>query len=69
MAVWDPSMPQEDRIRARITDIVRSRGHRAPEPPSMPPAARIEPPLVRSRGPVPLMADTRTAAPRTAIPR
>jgi S-DNA-T family DNA segregation ATPase FtsK/SpoIIIE len=69
---WDPSMPTEDRIRARISDVVRSRVQRTPPasaavPPPL--AARMEPPLMRPRGPVPLMADTRgVARPLAAAP-
>ena len=72
MAVWDPSMPQEDRIKARISDVIRTRVRRSPDfpiaPAPLPPVARVEPPLMRAKGPVPLMADTRTVAPRAAIP-
>jgi DNA segregation ATPase FtsK/SpoIIIE, S-DNA-T family len=72
MAVWDPSMPQEDRIKARISDVIRTRVRRSPDfpvaPAPLPPVARVEPPLMRAKGPVPLMADTRPAAPRAAAP-
>ena len=66
------TMPPEDRIRARITDVVRNRGQRAPEPARFtadahPVTARIEPPVMRPRGPTPLIADTRAVA-RVAIP-
>jgi DNA segregation ATPase FtsK/SpoIIIE, S-DNA-T family len=68
---WDPSMPTEDRIKARISDVIRTRVMRAPDfpvaPPPLPTAARVEPPVMRPKGPVPLMADTRPQ-PRTAPP-
>jgi S-DNA-T family DNA segregation ATPase FtsK/SpoIIIE len=68
---WDPSMPQEDRIKARISDVIRTRVMRTPDfpvaPPPLPPAARVEPPVMRPKGPVVLMADTRPL-PRTAPP-
>ncbi|NHB76470.1 DNA translocase FtsK [Rhodobacter calidifons] len=68
---WDPSMPSEERIRARISDVIRSRVLRSPDfpvaPPPLPPAARVEPPVMRPRGPAPLMADSRTS-PRTVPP-
>jgi S-DNA-T family DNA segregation ATPase FtsK/SpoIIIE len=71
-AVWDPSMPQEDRIKARISDVIRTRVRRSPDfpiaPAPLPPVARVEPPLMRANGPMPLMADTRPVAPRTDIP-
>jgi DNA segregation ATPase FtsK/SpoIIIE, S-DNA-T family len=72
MTVWDPSMPQEDRIRARISDVIRTRVRRSPDfpvaPAPLPPVARVEPPLMRATGPGPLMADTRPAAPKTTNP-
>jgi DNA segregation ATPase FtsK/SpoIIIE, S-DNA-T family len=68
---WNPLMPQEDRIKARISDVIRTRVQRSPDfpvaPPPLPPAARVEPPLMRPKGPMPLMADTRPL-PRTAVP-
>ena len=68
---WDPSMPQEDRIKARISDVIRTRVQRSPDfpvaPPHLPSAARVEPPVMRPKGPVVLMADTRPL-PRTASP-
>lgn len=63
---WDAAMPTEDRIKARISDVIRSRVRHSPDfpvaPPPLPQAARVEPPVMRPRGPVPLMADTRTQA-------
>jgi S-DNA-T family DNA segregation ATPase FtsK/SpoIIIE len=60
---WDPSMPLEDRIKARISDVIRTRVQRTPDfpvaPPPLPTAARVEPPVMRPKGPVVLMADTR----------
>ncbi|HEY6919782.1 MAG TPA: DNA translocase FtsK 4TM domain-containing protein, partial [Tabrizicola sp.] len=68
---WDDSMPQDVRIKARISDVIRSRVQRSPDfptaPPPLPPAARVEPPVMRPKGPVVLMADTRPL-PRTAPP-
>jgi DNA segregation ATPase FtsK/SpoIIIE, S-DNA-T family len=68
---WDPSMPQEDRIKARISDVIRTRVQRSPDfpvaPAPLPPAQRIEPPVMRPKGPVVLMADTRPL-PQTAAP-
>ncbi|TAG12637.1 MAG: DNA translocase FtsK, partial [Rhodobacterales bacterium] len=58
-AAWDASLPSEDRIKARISDVIRNRVQRAPEPMPAAPAARVEPPVMRPRGPVVLMADTR----------
>jgi S-DNA-T family DNA segregation ATPase FtsK/SpoIIIE len=58
-AAWDASLPSEDRIKARISDVIRNRVQRAPEPMPTAPAARVEPPVMRPRGPVVLMADTR----------
>ncbi|MGL5010721.1 MAG: DNA translocase FtsK, partial [Paracoccaceae bacterium] len=54
--------PSEDRIRARIGDAIRARA-RGVAPLTMTPlqaavAARREPPVMRPRGPVPLIADT-----------
>ena len=67
---WDASMPQEDRIKARISDVIRTRVMRTPDfpvaPPPLPTAARVEPPVMRPKGPVVLMADTRPL-PRTAL--
>ena len=60
---WTPAMPQEDRIKARISDVIRTRVQRSPDfpvaPPPLPPAARVEPPVMRPKGPTPLIADTR----------
>ncbi len=68
---WDPSMPQDERIKARISDVIRTRVMRTPDfpvaPPPLPTAARVEPPVMRPKGPVVLMADTRPL-PRTAPP-
>ena len=69
-------MPQEDRIKARISDVIRTRVMRTPDfpvaPPPLPTAARVEPPVMRPKGPVVLMADTRPlprATPQVAAPR
>jgi DNA segregation ATPase FtsK/SpoIIIE, S-DNA-T family len=68
---WNPAMPQEDRIKARISDVIRTRVQRSPDfpvaPVPLPPAARMEPPVMRPKGPTPLVADTRRA-PRMAPP-
>ncbi len=67
---WNPSMPQDARIKARISDVIRSRVQRSPDFPVAPPtlpAARMEPPVMRPKGPVVLMADTRPL-PRMAPP-
>ena len=68
---WDASMPQEDRIRARISDVIRTRVMRTPDlpaaPPHLPPAARVEPPVMRPKGPAVLLADTRPL-PRSTPP-
>ncbi len=59
-------LPSEDRIKARISDVIRSRARgTGPVLATMTPlqaavaARRAEPPVMRPRGPVPLMADTR----------
>jgi S-DNA-T family DNA segregation ATPase FtsK/SpoIIIE len=58
-ADWDAAVPSEDRIRARISDVIRSRVQRVPDPMAAAPVLRAEPPVLRPRGPAPLMADTR----------
>jgi DNA segregation ATPase FtsK/SpoIIIE, S-DNA-T family len=58
-ALWDASMPSEDRIRARISDVIRTRVQRVADPIAAAPLLRAEPPVMRPRGPTPLMADTR----------
>ena len=59
-------MPSEDRIKARISDVIKSRSP-VPQGAMSPIAAAIarrEPPVVaRPRGPVPLIADTRRIDP------
>ena len=53
-------MPSDDRIKARISDVIRART-RTPAEQLSPLAAAIqrrEPPLARPRGPQPLIADT-----------
>jgi DNA segregation ATPase FtsK/SpoIIIE, S-DNA-T family len=66
---WNPAMPQDERIKARISDVIRTRVMRSPDfpvaPPPLPAAARVEPPVMRPKGPVVLIADTRPL-PRTA---
>ena len=68
LAAMDAHLPSEDRIKARISDVIRSRArHSGPAAiaAGLTPlqaavaARRAEPPVVRPRGPVPLMADTR----------
>ena len=59
-------MPSEDRIKARISDVIKSRSP-VPQGAMSPIAAAIarrEPPVVsRPRGPIPLIADTRRVEP------
>ena len=58
-------MPTDDRIKARISDVIRARSQ-SPDVPLSPVSAAIlrrEPPVVgRLRGPQPLIADTRPLA-------
>jgi len=66
-------LPDAERIRARITDVVRARVHpdaalRGLSVVSAAVAARREPVVQRSRGPQPLMADTRPQPFVTARP-
>ena len=68
----DDYAPDDDRIRARITDVVRART-RTPAAELNPISAAIqrrEPSMTRPRGPAPLIADTRrpTAGPAVATP-
>jgi len=69
-AAWDATLPSEDRIKARISDVIRNRVQRAPDPVPQATTARMEPPVVRPRGPAVLMADTRplAASPRVSVP-
>ncbi len=80
-AAYAADLPSEDRIKARISDVIRSRARGigpALITPGMTPvqaavaARRMEPPVVRPRGPVALMADTRPGTlppePARAIP-
>lgn len=69
-AAQDADLPTEDRIKARISDVIRNRA-RGVGPaivPGLTPvqaavaARRAEPPVMRPRGPVPLLADTRPGA-------
>jgi len=69
-AAWEADLPSEDRIKARISDVIRNRA-RGVGPaiaPGLTPlqaavaARRTEPPVMRPRGPVPLLADTRPGA-------
>ncbi len=69
-AAWEADLPSEDRIKARISDVIRNRA-RGVAPaiaPGLTPlqaavaARRAEPPVMRPRGPVPLLADTRPGA-------
>ncbi len=65
-AAWAADLPSDERIKARISDVIRNRVQRAPDP--LPePMGRIEPPVMRPRGPAVLMADTRPL-PRTPSP-
>jgi DNA segregation ATPase FtsK/SpoIIIE, S-DNA-T family len=66
-AHWDAEAPSEDRIRARISDVIRARVQRVTDPMAAAPILRAEPPVMRPRGPMPLMADTRPL-PRMAPP-
>ncbi len=67
---YDAELPSEDRIKARITDVIRSRVRRggpgADAGLSVVSAAvanaRREPPVARLRGPQPLIANTNPAA-------
>jgi S-DNA-T family DNA segregation ATPase FtsK/SpoIIIE len=64
---FDDYAPDDDRIRARITDVVRART-RTPAADLNPISAAVqrhEPSLSRPRGPVPLIADTRRPLPAT----
>jgi S-DNA-T family DNA segregation ATPase FtsK/SpoIIIE len=69
-SAWDATLPSEDRIKARISDVIRKRVQRAPEPMPAAPATRVEPPVMRPRGPAVLLADTRPlpVTPRPAEP-
>jgi DNA segregation ATPase FtsK/SpoIIIE, S-DNA-T family len=54
----DADAPSEDRIRARIGDAIRARAHGVSAPAMQATVAlRREPPVMRPRGPVPLIAD------------
>ncbi|CAN1541597.1 FtsK DNA segregation ATPase FtsK/SpoIIIE and related proteins [Paracoccaceae bacterium] len=66
--IWDPSMPQDERIKARISDVIRSRVQRTPDLAPLPPIGRIEPPVLRPRAPAPLAADTRPVARQPVLP-
>lgn len=60
-AAEDGDLPDDDRIRARISDAIRTRTH-APAARLDPVSAAVqrrEPVMTRPRGPVPLIADTR----------
>ena len=53
--------PDEDRIRSKISDVIRSRVRQpmqATPPPAAAPAGRVEPTLARRRGPDPLLLNT-----------
>jgi DNA segregation ATPase FtsK/SpoIIIE, S-DNA-T family len=54
-SLHDADAPSEDRIRARIGDAIRARAALPPVQEGV--AARREPPVMRPRGPVPLIAD------------
>ncbi len=61
-AMLDADAPSEDRIRARIGDAIRARAQGVVpatlSPVSAAVAARREPPVMRARGPTPLIAET-----------
>ncbi|MDO9525745.1 MAG: DNA translocase FtsK 4TM domain-containing protein, partial [Gemmobacter sp.] len=60
-------MPSEDRIKARISDVIRAKARRAPVSPPAP-VVRPEPPVMRQRRPAPLIANlVRPAAPMAAM--
>ncbi|MDR5652409.1 DNA translocase FtsK [Ruixingdingia sedimenti] len=65
-------LPSEDRIRARISDVIRARVRRAPVPvvtaPPVDAAARAEPPMFRPRKPMPLILDTQRRPAAPALP-
>ena len=63
-------MPSDDRIKARITDVIRNRtaAPLASLSPITAAIARREPALTRPRGPVPLIADTRPPGQRAEPP-
>ena len=63
-------MPSDDRIRARITDVIRNRTATplADLSPVTAAIARREPAVTRPRSPSPLIADTRPQAARTEPP-
>ena len=75
-AAYEADLPTEDRIKARISDVIRNRARGvAPVIASgLTPlqaavaARRAEPPVMRPRGPVPLRADTRPAIPLAEPP-
>ncbi|MDZ4066987.1 MAG: DNA translocase FtsK [Tabrizicola sp.] len=46
-AAWDAGVPSEDRIKARISDVIRNRVQRSPEPVRFD-ASRMEPPMLRA---------------------
>lgn len=48
LASWTADQPSEDRIKARISDVIRNRVQRSPEPVRFD-AARVEPPVMRPR--------------------
>ena len=67
-SAYAADLPSEDRIKARISDVIRSRARGVgpvlaagltPVQAAVA-ARRMEPPVMRPRGPVPLMADTRS---------
>ena len=64
-AMLDHDAPSDDRIRARISDAIRARNGGQPASALSPlqaavatVASRREPPIMRPRGPLPLIADT-----------
>ena len=77
-AAYEADQPSDDRIKARISDAIRSRarGAASPRAGAMSPlqaavaARRAEPPVMRGgRGPQPLLADTRPdTVPSGAVP-
>ncbi len=66
VAYWDPSMPQEERIKARISDVIRSRVRRGAETIAAP-LGRMEPPVMRPRV-EPLLSSPRPAVASAVAP-
>ncbi|MEM9582896.1 MAG: DNA translocase FtsK 4TM domain-containing protein [Pseudomonadota bacterium] len=56
VTTYDVELPQEDRIRSRISDVIKNRARRVPtlQADTSDPSMRAEPQLTRGRGPDPL---------------